>query len=417
MGIHIGIGGLKIGTSQQSSWLTQRSLQYVRSGSDLLETFSGANLNAQILTRTQLIDASNYMQRTVADFGSATTRVPIEVRFYYAGGDKNMYLFGSSDESLTTKYFYVALSVGKLAIRVYNASPAIANAVMADNTLSIGWHTAIFDPTGNIYTITDNGVALTVGAGLTQTAGSNNGKWIEDVLNRDNITIGFVKRNSSTYSNTTASYIDYVKFGTTNKWVLTGYGKYQYDVIGGAHMTLTPDGGVASAFANAFIYNAGRTLLDLGYSVYYKLGQYREFVPYVSAGTPYDPSALLVGYTDEGDYAGDPVNLPRPTYVDSPFYSPQFIIGFNESGSADSRLEIFDRSNTTRQEDISRSVTDYNSASLATKCRYFSPNILYLPIIETLFKVGYKHRIFPINDSLTAPTAVTGFVVTKKDLT
>jgi hypothetical protein len=415
MGIKIGIGGLTIGNTRQSSWLTQRSLQYVRSGSDLLETFSGSNLNAQILTRSQLIDGSNYMQRTVADFGAATSRVPIEVRFYYAGGDKNMYLFASADTAGTGKHFEVYLYGGKLRILLINTSPSIANTVTADNVCSVGWHIVTFEPTGNVYTITDNGVALTVGNGLTQTTGSNNGKWIEDVLNRDNITIGFLKRSSSSYSTTTASYIDYVKFGTTNKWVLTGYGKYQYDIIGGEHMTLTPNGGVADSFVNSFIYNAGRDLLDLGYSVYYKSGQYREFVPYVSAGTPYDPSALLVGYTDEGDYTGDPVNLPRPENTNSFFYSPQFIIGFNPTGSADSRLEIFDRSNTTRQEDISRSASDYNSASLVTKCRYFSYS-LYLPIIESYFKTGYKHRIFPINNDLLNPTAVTGFVVTKTDL-
>ena len=71
-----------------------------------------------------------------------------------------------------------------------------------------------------------------------------------------------------------------------------------------------------------------------------------------------------------------------------------FLIGFNESESAETALEIFDRSNTTRQTDYSRASDYYESTNLATKCRYHSYELFPNSILSLLFEDDYKNVVF-----------------------
>ena len=70
------------------------------------------------------------------------------------------------------------------------------------------------------------------------------------------------------------------------------------------------------------------------------------------------------------------------------------LVGFNEAADADSELEIFDRSNVTRQTAISRASDYYDDTSLATKSRYHITEITDPRIYFEYFNNGYAGKLF-----------------------
>ena len=400
LGLGLGIPFSKGGGAAPFDYTEDLALEYSRSGLDLLETFSGDSLDAKILPVAAFCDSTHYMLLATADFASGVNAASggyIEARVYVDASVTMSYIFGSADQLTTTKYFTIRNYQGKPQIRTNT------NAIYADDALSTGWHIIKFASVlagGVHYEITIDGeTVLTEGAGFTVALGNNNGQWIGDIADRDNISIGVLRTSAYNYS--TAAYIDYVDFNGTNKWILSGTYTHEWDIIGGVHMPWP------TLAQKIYLYGAGQHLLNIGYSVFFKVDTY-IIVPYDSTGTPFSAIAINTelggGWSLIGDYSGAVDGIPLS-------YLLPARIGFNETSDADSRLEIFDRSNTTRMEDLTRAAGDYDATSLATKSRFDASIICYIDILETHYKTGYKHRIFPINDDLDTPIKVTGFLV------
>jgi len=395
------------GISWDAYWASRLDFWYkARSGNEFTEFYTDNAFPAKILPRVAQITATQYLKLDIADFASTITSGYVTIRFWYDGSSTTQIFFASADTALTTKYFQLGIIGGKLRASVINAAPAISNHCASDDGLAEGWHIVKFESIGGHYQITVDGSVLTVGLGLSMLTGSDDGKWIGDVLDRDNITVGAIKRTGIGYSNGDF-YIDYIDFNNTNKWHFAETKTIEIDIIGDLLLTYQNTIGVFCDEGGGFHY------LNVGFSVWKKDGSSDWILPYTSAGVPYDDGAGYLagqGYAKDADYDGITDGIIYG-------YAAPALIGFNESGDADSRLEIFDRSNTTRQEDISRSSGYYDSTSLATKSRYALIECLYIEDLKTLFKTGYKNRIFPVNDNLDNPTKVTGFMVAKTDLT
>jgi len=410
MGLALGIGNA-IPFSKGAGWsyTDNLDLEYSRSGLSLPESFSGDSLNATIIPACAKCDATHYLKLDVANFGSGVTAATggkITKRVYYTGENTLSSIFASGDVT-GGSYFHLSLVSGKPYIRMINVAPAIDNGVRADDAISVGWHKIVFETAAQKYKITiDDGTPLTVGAGLSLTIGSNNGKWIGDITERDNISVGYLLRTSTTYSDE-PFYSDYLNFNGTNKWVFTESGGVEYDIIGGSHLLWN----VTTSAKLIYLQNAGSHLLDIGFRLYKHANPSYHCVPYTSAEVPYNADAYETGlsYVKVTDYAGDASNLIKGSVIET--RTAPFLIGFNETSDADSRLEIFDRSNTTIFEDIARTSIWYDATSLATRSRFHSSEIMFIDNLQSLYKTGYKNRVFPINDDLDNPTKVTGFLV------
>jgi len=384
--------------------VTPELLYSGRTGITISETI--ASFDAKILCMCAKIDATHYLDLSTADFGAVASGY-IEVRVYVDASLTNQIIFSSSDEITDSKYLYVNVGLGKPKIRVYNLTPLITNAINADVALSDGWHTIRYESVGGHYQITvDGGTPLTVGAGLTASAGSDDGKWMADSLARDNVTVGCLKRSSTTYSSG-AFLIDYIDFNGTNKWRFNAPNTSVIDIIGTSHIPW------ATAISYSFNANANTHFIDKGFTTWTKAANPDFLIPRTDAGGVIDVDAYMAGL-------GYAVGTSYDGYTDGvmkEYGYPPCLIGFNETADADSRLEIFDRSNTTRQEDISRSSTYYDSTNLSTKSRYHASECLFIDNLMALFKTGYKNRIFPVNDDDDDPTKITGFWVYNEELT
>jgi len=401
MGLRIGIGNIKINQhiSWSSYWETLLDLWYkLRSGVEFEEFYTDNAFPAKILSACALCDATHYWSKVIAGGLSYMAIGNVKAHVYW-NGTSLCRVFTSCDFG-TASHLIQLLINDNGTVSIYLRELAVTNIYTTTNAISIGWHTIKWESDGSVYTIS---VDDSIMAG-TATTGSNNGKWFNWVTGRDNVAVGVTIYNSTTLASD-LFYIDYLNINDTNIWYFNGLRGTELDIIGDILLTLT------GAIEQVFIEGAGLHYLDVGFSVWEKAGNPDWLIPYISENTPYAGTvATVYGYTLKGNYAGATDGIIKGS-------APPCIIGFNETGDADSRLAIFDRSNTTRQENISRSSDYYDDTSLATKCRYHSSEILYIAVIESLFKIGYKHRIFPINDDLENPTKVTGFMIAKTDLT
>jgi lysophospholipase L1-like esterase len=393
---------IAIGGRGGSSGPTQ-SLQYTsRSGLNLLETKSGNSFHANIMPIVGKIDANNYASLNTAGFAGSDASGYIEVEMYYNGdAEQNILLFTSADAATQSHFVELYLFYGYITLDIKGAvGGAFENILRYQLPIGAAWYKFRLTSNGSAYSLLVNDVSQT----LAVVSGLNNGKWFDKVANRDNVCIGaFLK--SVQVKCTTTSYVTYVIYSTTNKWILTGFGTKVFDIIGGLHMGWT-------GTAHADFKGIDSHCLNIGYSIWQKTGSYDEYVPYSAANTPYDASAALVGYIKYRDYPGSVTEYNL-------FPS---LIGFNESGSLDVKLEIFDRSNITRQTAASRAGIFYDTTSLATKCRYYcsataSPFVSEFgyDVFKTFFNTGYKKRIIEARN-LVPFTSITGINIYDSDL-
>jgi hypothetical protein len=127
--------------------------------------------------------------------------------------------------------------------------------------------------------------------------------------------------------------------------------------------------------------------LDNGYTIYKCPTKTDFYVPNSLLGAEITMADIngINTYVKDQNRTG---NLTGHNFAES-------LLGFNELSVADTELEIFDRSNTTRQEDASRSSAYYDSTSLATKCRYhISECYPHDEVFNLLFKTAYKDIVF-----------------------
>lgn len=297
--------GLRLSdTVNLSSWLTRRS------GLTMTGDVGSA---AQILPSCGLFSGSSYASRTITNFGSSDLSGYVEARYYYTGDLNRQYLFASGDVAYSTRHFSCRIENGLPTIYVRDGMKGILNSINAAAALSVGWHTIRFSSDGHAYHISVDGVDQTL-----VITGLNDGKWIGDVSYatyfRDNISIGALVISTINYS--TSGYIDYVDYNGTHRWLVTGTGRYVYDLIGDLHMTwnLSP--------SIAYHTGASSVLLTEGYSRWRAAGLQDEIVPYYN-GSPIDVSSFLTGYTKVRDHEGSAsrhnlapslIDLPHATY-------------------------------------------------------------------------------------------------------
>jgi hypothetical protein len=189
--------------------------------------------NATILPSCGLVDSSNYLIKSTSDFGGGDASGYIEAKVYYNGTSTPIQVFSSRDESSTSRYFVFTIVSGKPRIALRN-SLDFTKIMVYNTVLSVGWHTLRWSSDGSTYKFYDNG---NEGAVLAST-GSNDGKWLDLINNRDNVSIGCSKDSGGVTAGQTA-YIAYVDYNNKNKWYLSGVGLYEYDTIGAINMAWT----------------------------------------------------------------------------------------------------------------------------------------------------------------------------------
>lgn len=373
------------------NWTTSKLLEFKRSGLDLIETNSLVSA-AKIIPSCGKCDATNYLTKTVANFASGVASGFIESDVYYNGTSTPIYVFSSSDEARSDIYVLCNLSAGKPRINTRNTT-TFSNVYIATNAVSTGWHRIKWVSTGSAYQIYVDGNLVAGSA----TSGSDDGKWFSSVPNRDNIAIGVNKTISVSASQ--EHYVSYVNVNDTNKWYITGAGLYEFDVVGGAHMTWTGTAHVAYDLSGSL------QMLNVGYSLYEKTGAKDEYVPYTSTNTPYDADAFLSTYTKIGD-------KPGGTAFHNLAYS---LIDFDYTDSASALLADFDRSSTTIYGALARAGSDYDVTNVY---RFVAKDIFDPRIYFAWRNVGYKGKYFAeIADTSLNITQMKSVQLLKKDIT
>jgi len=289
-----------------SSDLNFRSIG--RSGIIMVDTI--AENDAVIIPSCGYFNISNYIIPTIANFRILDTSGYIEAKFYFDGTTNRHMFFSTADESTTTDYFAFSV-VNKFIYLEVRALGVVSNTLKYETPLTEGWYTIRWMSNGSAYFLLINGESKEFA-----TTGENNGFWLDKITGRDNIGIGVMKYTSMLRSpNLKIVYIDY---NNTHKWILTGIGKYEYDVIGTLHVSYTGTSHLK------YDEESNLHLLDKGYSIYSKTGQDDAYVPYTDEGLPNDVSAFLVpaGYELNSNHEGlENYHNLTPTYINIPLWN------------------------------------------------------------------------------------------------
>jgi len=134
----------------------------------------------------QNFNGSDYCYKAITSFAN-NNKGAIEV--WFQGGTGGTF-FGSADEATGTFFFSLEISTGLRALQRNNdVTDAVrGNTDIVANTMYQG----ILSSDGSAYTIFLNGIK----ENLTVQAGANNGDWLSDTNNRDNVTFGGYVRNA-----------------------------------------------------------------------------------------------------------------------------------------------------------------------------------------------------------------------------
>ena len=135
---------------------------------------------------------------------------------------------------------------------------------------------------------------------------------------------------------------------------------------------------------------------DSGYTIWEKAGSADIIAP---SGVTTSP--IATGYTVARVFPGSSTKL---NFADA-------LIGFNEAGSADTKLNIFDRSNTTIQTAISRASAYYDATSTATKHRFHTSELAPYEKVLTWYNTNYQDRVFGNLSKLTTDFSLTEIFV------
>lgn len=251
----------------------------------------------------------------------------VEARVLVVDGVQNIF-FESGDAAATNKYILLTITTArKLSINVRTAA---ANNVMESGALLEGWHTVKCVSTGTAYGMVIDGVVAT----FTATGGTDDGNWFADVTNRDDISIGALRRTTVAYG---AAAVAWVKVDEgVNGWWVCNNPYFVYDKSANAnHLTI---GGSGAKIA----YGSGGSndLMTNGYSKWIKAASPDIQVPYTAAGAAISLVAgtnIPAGYSKDSDISG---NSSYYNFADALF-------NFDPTGSTDSKLDVFDKSNST----------------------------------------------------------------------
>jgi len=186
-------------------------------------------------------------------------------------------------------------------------------------------------------------------------------------------------------------YSDLAETTLVGSYVFTG-GSILFDISGnGKNFT-----GNSIIDANGgFSANGSSYLLDSGHALWQKSGSVDVYIP--SGGQTTLPAT---GYTLTKNYEGSSTKLNMAPCL----------IGFNETSSAATALEIFDRSNATRQTAASRASDYYDATSLATRSRYHISEVYPHEVLTTLFEAAYQNKVFSAISKEGTDFSLTDFI-------
>jgi len=243
-----------------------------------------------------------------------------------------------------------------------------------------------------------NGIEKTVGSGITELL-TPVGTRVTDVgtdlvignraaLNRaaDGLISDVRLYSREITTQESSDYNDGVELSTADlqaSYRPTGQGGYEYDLSGNNnHGTWSGTGSRYDYDINGSTYPNQN-----GYSLWEHATSDPIQVPFDINGLPLSLTVgvnIPAGYTKTRDVVagGDKWNMADA------------LVGFNETGAADTELEIFDRSNATRQTVASRASIYYDTTSLATRCRYNVKEIADPRFYDTFFETDYQDRVF-----------------------
>ena len=360
MGIRIGIGGLKIGQGStgvnwSSYWTTRGSLQYsALSGLDLLETFSGSNLNAKVLPASYIGAGTGYYLIGAQNLGKSHT---IKFNAVVSGG----YV---CSHSLTTggTGSWITLAENVIAYRVGGVTRSIPV------TMDTGYHEIVLVRNEQLINITIDGVAqpqhdLTV---------TYNVDWY----------LTNIGKVATLY---TSNIISYFAFND-HEYVLTGDSTV-YDIGSNAtklNILLT----LGSAANKTYSIYGSRLPITRGSSIYNKPVKVANlYVPYSASG----PATI----TAPADYV---------KVKDSPYYAGKLndidaIIDFDYADVGEASKASLDRSSATVFEDAAR-LGYYDAAN------HYRWHISELnrETLTSFYKTGYKWLFYPHFESNSVET-------------
>jgi hypothetical protein len=348
-------------------WTQQLDLWYKTiSGDAFIDSINA--LNGKILPicnkfTAASLDVGDY---TIANYlsaaGSGTITAFVKV------GTNTIYFFSSTDKASGTAYCNFFIDNNR-KINI-NVRAATNNVMVSTNAVSPGWHKIECSSTGAAYGMKLDDASVTFGV----TAGANNGNWFSYVANRDSISIGATLDSSPIYGNESIAWVQ-VDGGTNGYWICDNK-NYIYDISGkGYHMTLSGTGRRITGDSGAPNYK-----LTNGYTLYGKAGAINIQVPRLLAGTKIISPTLPAGYVEILDVAG----------IVTGHNHSDFIMDFDPTDSLDSRLAVFDKSNTTIHV-ATTSMNYYNSTSVYEwrLLELYDPRIYF-----DYFNVGYRGMIY-----------------------
>jgi len=373
MGIRIGIGNLAIGSgsgkSWSSYWATRNTLNYsTRSGNTLTETVGG--LNARVLPAVYKGNSGGYYPYyTSALWASDDWVMYFDMEFTVLPNAENVALFSQAGSLIlriaTDNKWYFTCNDG-----TNNRNITISAATLPIQTRKYSFK--IVHAKNGSTTIYESGNQVGTASGTftnLPSTGSNRYSYF-----------GYNGGSGATLSNkcnlvTTAIYSDLAETTLIARYSFTGDANC-YDISGNNRNIA----GQSIVAANkAYSLNGSTYALDSGWTLWQHASTADIRVPYGCTTSP-----IASGYTITKVYVGDTDAINMADCV----------IGFNETSSADAKLEIFDRSNTDRQEDASRASAYYAATSLATKSRYHISEIFPHEVFTALFKTDYKNRVY-----------------------
>ncbi len=209
--------------------------------------------------------------------------------------------------------------------------------------------------------------------------------------------IGYSGENGNTLSNK-ANAIESIIYSDTSQTTKTAHYIFTgettcYDVSGNnRHLT----GRSIVAANKSYSLNGSLYCFDSGYTIWEKAASADIIAP---AGVTTSP--IAAGYSIARVFPGSATKL---NFADA-------LIGFNETGSADTKLNIFDRSNTTIQTAASRASAYYSATSLATKSRFHTSELAPYEKMLTWYNTDYQDRVFGNLSKLTTDFSLTEIFV------
>ena len=262
------------------------------SGVDFAESIN--NLPAKFLPRiADLNGTDDESYKSIANFGSSILSGSIKALVNVVDGVASI-PFCTSDEVANQKYFFIQVSATR-KINLSGRNGAIfTNVYESDNAITAGWHEIEWGSTGSAYFIKVDDVLVSGSA----TSGSDDGKWIGDIPDRDNMVIGSLHRSTTSFTALTIAWLK-IDDGVNGYWITTGQA-FEYDLSSlENHLTVSGSG-------SHFDYDAeGSTYPNTqGYSLWQKAANPDIQVPFDIDGNPLSLTAgvdIPTGYAHDRD--------------------------------------------------------------------------------------------------------------------